>query len=91
MFRRTTSEQVVQQQWGKDLIASWNTHGWWDMPLRVGGKIARLIGAAASEVVVADSTSINIFKAAAAAVRMRPGRNVILTGRHTTTLAMQKT
>ena len=65
---------VVQQQWGTDLITSWNTHDWWDAPRRIGAAIARLIGAEADEVVVADSTSANLFKALIAAARLRPGR-----------------
>lgn len=71
--------QSVERQWGQDLIASWNTHGWIGLPQRVGSKIARLIGAAADEVVAADSVSVNLFKLAAAAVAARPDRPVVLT------------
>lgn len=71
--------QAVEGQWGQDLIASWNTHGWITLPQQVGGKIARLIGATADEVVAADSVSVNLFKLAAAAVGARPGRPVVLT------------
>lgn len=71
--------QAVERQWGQDLIASWNTHGWISLPQRVGGKIARLTGAMADEVVAADSVSANLFKLAAAAVGARPGRPVVLT------------
>ena len=74
-------QDVVHTQWGRDLIGSWNAHAWIDLPARVGGRIARLVGADADEVVAADSTSVNLFKLAAAAVRMRPGRRVILTER----------
>jgi kynureninase len=69
---------VVEQQWGRDLITSWNTHDWWDAPRRVGAKLARLIGAEADEVVVADSTSVNLFKLLVAAARLRPDRTVML-------------
>jgi kynureninase len=69
---------VVEAEWGVDLIRSWTKHSWIDLPLRVGDKIARLIGARAGEVVVADSTSINLFKLMAAALRLRPNRRVIL-------------
>ena len=69
---------VVQQQWGQDLIASWNQHDWWDAPRRIGATIARLIGAQADEVVVADSTSANLFKALIAAARLRPGRGTLV-------------
>jgi kynureninase len=70
--------RVIEKEWGEDLITSWNRHDWIGMPERVGDKIARLIGAAAGEVVVAESTSINLFKVLAAALKMRPGRRVIV-------------
>ena len=70
--------RVIEQEWGEDLIGSWNRHGWMDMPQRVGDKIARLIGADAGEVVVAESTSINLFKVLAVALKLRPGRRVIV-------------
>jgi len=70
--------QVVGEEWGRDLIRSWNTADWINLPARVGAKIARLIGARDSEVVAADSTSVNLFKLLTAAVRLRPGRRVIL-------------
>lgn len=70
---------AVERQWGGDLIASWNKHDWIGLPQRVGGKIARLIGADADEVVAADSVSVNLFKLAAAAVGARGGRRVVLT------------
>ena len=60
-------QQVVQQEWGHDLIRSWNTAGWITLPQRIGDKIARLVGAAPGEVVVADSTSVNLFKVLSAA------------------------
>ncbi|WP_027881368.1 kynureninase [Meiothermus rufus] len=74
-------EQVVAQQWGQDLIRSWNRHGWIDLPQRVGAKIARLIGAKPEEVVAADSTSVNLFKLLLAALRLRAGRKVIVSER----------
>jgi kynureninase len=69
---------AVQHEWGHDLIRSWNTAGWYELPRRLGAKIARLIGAQPHEVIVADSTSINLFKALVAALHLRPGRRVIL-------------
>ena len=69
------------RQWGEDLISSWNKHGWIDLPQRVGAKIARLIGAKPHEVVVADSTSVNLFKLIAAALGLRPGRRVVVSER----------
>jgi kynureninase len=70
---------VVERQWGTDLIRSWNTNGWWDLPRRVGDRIAPLVGAAPSEVIVCDSISVNLFKLLTAALRLRPDRRVILT------------
>jgi kynureninase len=78
----TVAEAVrdaVERQWGGDLIASWNKHGWIGLPQKVGGRIARLIGAEADEVVAADSVSVNLFKLAAAAVCAEGGRRVVLT------------
>jgi kynureninase len=69
---------AVQQQWGRDLITSWNAHGWWDAPRRVGARIARLVGAHDDEVLVADSTSSNLFKVLVAAVRLRPSRRTLV-------------
>ena len=62
--------QAVQEEWGRDLIKSWNTAGWFQLPQRVGDKIARLIGARAGEVVAADSTSINLFKVLSSALNI---------------------
>jgi kynureninase len=73
--------EAIERQWGEDLITGWNKHGWIELPRRVGDKIARLIGAGPGEVVVADSTSINLFKVLAAALRLNPGRRVILSER----------
>lgn len=70
--------RAITDEWGRDLIRSWNTAGWMDMPMRIGVKIGRLIGALPGETVCADSTSINVFKALSAALRLNPGRKVIL-------------
>ena len=75
----TRLTQVMREEWGHGLITSWNLAGWIDAPQRVGDKIAQLIGAKANEVVVADSTSINLFKLAAGALSLRPGRRTLLT------------
>lgn len=82
-------QQVVQQEWGNGLIRSWNAAGWIDAPVRVGEKIARLIGAAPGQVICADSTSINLFKVLATALKMQerrsqggtPERRVVLSER----------
>jgi kynureninase len=80
--------QVVTQEWGEHLIESWNTAGWIDLPQRIGDKIARLVGAGVGELVVADSTSVNLFKVLSAALTIakadapqQPGRRVILSER----------
>jgi kynureninase len=70
--------QVVEREWGQGLIRSWNSASWFDMARRIGGKIAPLIGAAGHEVIACDSTSVNLFKLIAAALQMRPGRQVVL-------------
>jgi kynureninase len=62
--------QVVQQEWGQGLIRSWNSAGWMNLSQRVGDKIARLVGAAPGELVVADSTSVNLFKVLSAALHL---------------------
>ena len=69
---------VVEQEWGGDLITSWNKHGWIATPHRIGDKIARLVGADAGEIVVAESTSINLFKVLSVALGARPERKVIV-------------
>ncbi len=70
---------VVQEQWGRDLIRSWNAHDWIGLPARVGARIAALVGAEPEAVVAADSTSVNLFKLAAAALRLQAPRRVVLT------------
>jgi kynureninase len=77
---RATSERLreVEHQWGRDLIRSWNVHGWIDLQQRIGAKIGRLIGAREGETVVADSTSVNLFKMLAAALELRPDRRVVV-------------
>src|SRR4051794_6524230 len=72
---------TVEKQWGDDLIASWNTHGWIDWPTRIAARLAPIVGAKPSELLIADSTSVCLFKLLAAAVQARPGRRTILTQR----------
>ena len=69
---------VVERQWGNDLIASWNSHDWIGQPQRLGRLISPLIGARPHEVIVADTTSVNLFKLIGAALTARPGRTTIL-------------
>lgn len=77
------AQQVIAAEWGDGLIRSWNTAGWFDLPKRLGDRLAPLIGARAGEVVVTDTTSINLFKALAAAVHVQKdtARRVIVTER----------
>ncbi|MFJ6899857.1 kynureninase [Streptomyces hokutonensis] len=72
-------EDVVRRQWGELRIRSWDESGWWTAPERIGDRIAPLVGAAAGQIVVGDSTSVNVFKAVVAAVRLAgPGRDEIV-------------
>ncbi|MEV8594540.1 kynureninase [Streptomyces sp. NPDC052012] len=63
-------EDVVRRQWGELRIRSWTEGGWWTAPERIGDRIAPLVGAAAGQIVVGDSTSVNVFKAVVGAVRL---------------------
>ena len=73
-----SQREVVEEQWGRQLIGGWNDAGWIDAPQRVGAKLARLIGARPGEVIVADSTSVNLFKLVIAASRLS-SRGTLLT------------
>ena len=73
--------RVVRSEWGEDLITSWNKHGWIDAPARIGAKLGPIVGARPHELLIADSTSVCLFKLLAAAVAARPGRTAILTER----------
>jgi kynureninase len=70
--------EAVREEWGNDLIRSWNSADWIGAPQRIGAKIARIVGAKPNEVLVADSTSVNLFKLLVAGIGARPGRTVIL-------------
>lgn len=74
-------ERVITREWGRDLVSSWNAHDWIGLPARIGARIAPLIGADDDEVIVADSTSVNLFKLAGAAVRHMAPRRVIVSER----------
>lgn len=72
-------EDVVRRQWGELRIRSWDESGWWTAPERIGDRIAPLVGAAPGQIVVGDSTSVNVFKALVGAVRLAgEGRDEIL-------------
>ncbi len=73
--------RVLAREWGEGLIRSWDDAGWLALPGRLGDKIGRLIGAGPGRVMVADSTSVNLFKLLSVALGLRPGRHVILSER----------
>jgi kynureninase len=73
--------QVTEREWGNDLIASWNMHDWIGTPTRIAARLAPIVGARPNELLIADSTSVCLFKLLAAAVQARRGRGTILTRR----------
>lgn len=73
---------TLEQAWGQDLIKSWNTHNWIDLPITVGEKIAPLIGAATGQVIACDSVSVNLYKLLSAALSLQPNRKKILSTRN---------
>lgn len=72
------TREIVDEQWGKDLIRGWNK-GWWEAPSRVGDKIGQLIGAAPGQVLVNDTVTLNLFKLATAALTLQPNKKRIIT------------
>ena len=72
---------LMREEWRTDLINSWNKHGWIDWPTRIAAKLAPIVGAKPSELLIADSTSVCLFKLLAAALRARPGKRTVLTQR----------
>ncbi|MDN5634800.1 MAG: kynureninase [Brevibacterium sp.] len=79
------AQEVIADEWGTGLIRSWNTAGWFDLPAKLGEKVAGIVGGETASTVVTDTTSINLFKAASAALKMQsaaaPERRIILTQR----------
>lgn len=74
-------QAVLNEQWAHGLVRSWNAAGWMDMPLRLGDRVASLIGARPGEVLVADTLTFSIAKLLGAALALRPDRNVVITDR----------
>ena len=78
-------QQVVREEWGVGLIRSWNTAGWIDLAQRIGNKIAALIGAGENQLIVGDSTSVNLYKVMSTAIEMQkidaPARRTIVSER----------
>ena len=75
---RARIESLLADEWRRDLVASWNRHGWFRLPERIGARIAPLLGAGAGEVIAADSVSLNLFKLLAALLRRPGSRRVVL-------------
>lgn len=75
---RDMATDVIERQWGQDLIRSWNSNHWIDLPVTVGEKIAPLLGASPGQTICCDSISVNLFKLLAAALKLRPDRRVVL-------------
>ncbi|MDA0362230.1 MAG: kynureninase, partial [Proteobacteria bacterium] len=71
-------ENEIKEGWAKGLIRSWNGKGWHNMPLTLGNRLAPMMGADAGEVLLVDSTSLNLFKTLVAAIKMRPGRSNVV-------------
>lgn len=76
------AQHIIAKEWGEDLIKSWNKADWWGLPTRLGVKVAQLIGAEKGEVVISDSTTLNLFKVLSAAVKIQaekfPERKIIV-------------
>lgn len=78
---KARAKEVVEKQWGDDLITSWNKHSWINLPSIVGDKIGAIVGAEKGQVVSCDSISVNLFKALSAALKLNPTKKVIATTR----------
>ncbi len=74
--------QALTEGWARELIRSWNGRDWHNLPATVGDRLAALMGAGQGEVLAADSTSINLYKAFCAAMRLRPGRMKVVSERN---------
>ncbi|MDG1438748.1 MAG: kynureninase [Emcibacteraceae bacterium] len=70
--------EVIEQEWGEDLIKSWNKAGWFNLVEKLGDKVATLIGADKGEVIYADTTGLNVYKLVAAALDLNPDRKQIV-------------
>ncbi|WP_214317651.1 kynureninase [Nonomuraea sediminis] len=70
--------RMIDDDWGQGLVRSWMTAGWYELPRTLGDRLAPLLGTGPGQVVVGDSTSVNVFKAVTAALRLRPDRDVVV-------------
>ena len=73
---------MIREEWGHGLIRSWNQAGWFDKPRELGNLVAPLVGAGADEVIIGESTSVSLFQALTAAVRLRPDRRCVVAEAH---------
>ncbi len=73
--------RMAEHEWGRILVRAWTEYGWMESPMRVGDRIAELVGAAPGAVLIAESTSVNLFKLIVAVLKARPGRRVVVTER----------
>ena len=73
------SNKVIVEEWGGKLIKGWNESNWMEQPLTVGNKIANIIGGDKGSIVAGDTLSIKTYQALAAAIKLKPKRNIILT------------
>jgi kynureninase len=71
-------ERAISKEWAEDLISSWNNAGWWKLPQTLGELIAPVVGAASGQIIVSDSTSLNLYKTVYAALALSEGRNVLV-------------
>lgn len=82
---KARSKEVIEKEWGVGLVRSWNDAGWFNLPIKLGNKLAKLIGAKENEVAITDTTSLNVFKTLAVALRVQqqkaPTRKVIVSER----------
>lgn len=69
---------LLLEEWSEHGVQSWNAHGWFNLPVEIGNSVASIIGADPGEVIVADSTSVNLFKVLCAAIQLRPSRKTIV-------------
>ena len=73
------SNKVIVEEWGGKLIKGWNESNWMEQPVTVGNKIANIIGGDKGSIVAGDTLSIKTYQALAAAIKLKPKRNIILT------------